>query len=91
MGFKNLSDIGKRTNLSTLVRPRKYTPARQASELPIKAAEALWDDWRRGWPEKVIAKAMQALIGAVYYDGGFLAARRAMVGLDLIIKPPGRQ
>jgi dsRNA-specific ribonuclease len=38
-------------------------------------------------PSRTAARAMRAIIGAIYYDGGLQAARRVMAELGLIIKP----
>jgi len=45
------------------------------------------DDISREDPSRTAARAMRAVIGAVYYDGGLQAARRVMAELALIIKP----
>lgn len=35
--------------------------------------------------EETVARALKAIIGAVYYDGGFLEAKRVLVGLGLVV------
>ena len=47
------------------------------------------DDASREDPSRTAARAMRAIVGAVYYDGGLAAARRMMAQLGLIIKPGG--
>jgi len=41
-------------------------------------------------PERTIARSVQAVIGAVYFDKGFQAAQRVMHNLNLTIKMHGR-
>lgn len=45
------------------------------------------DDATREDPSRTAARAMRAIVGAIYYDGGLQAARRVMAELGLIIKP----
>lgn len=45
------------------------------------------DDASREDPIRTAARAMRAIIGAIYYDGGIQAVRRVMAELRLIIKP----
>ena len=47
------------------------------------------DDMQREDPSRTIHRAMCAIVGAVYYDGGLQAARRLLAELDLIIKLQG--
>jgi hypothetical protein len=47
------------------------------------------DDVQREDPSRTIQRAICAIVGAVYYDGGLEAARRLLAGLNLIIKLPG--
>lgn len=35
---------------------------------------------------RTVARAMRAIIGAVYYDGGMDGVRRVMEGLGLLVK-----
>ena len=51
----------------------------------------LVDDARTEDATRTIERAMQAVIGAVYFDGGFEAARRVMAQLGLTIKAGNEQ
>lgn len=51
----------------------------------------LKDDVKRENASKAVARAVKAIIGAVYYDGGLDAARNVMMQLGLVIKPPSHR
>ena len=40
--------------------------------------------------KKVVAQGVKAIVGAVYYDGGFAEARRVLAGLGLVPRVLGR-
>jgi dsRNA-specific ribonuclease len=82
-GTRNLDKIGRKSTIEYMIRRRAPLRPRQKNNL----LSLLKDDMRREWPEITIARGMRAVIGAVYYDGGYDAARRAMVHLKLIIQP----
>jgi hypothetical protein len=86
IGWRNLDKLGRRTNIEKMIRPREPIRARRKHNI----LSMMKDDAQRENPTRTIARAIRAIIGAVYYDGGFQAARRVLSQLDLIIKSPGR-
>lgn len=81
--WSNLNKIGKKTQIEQMIRPR--APVRPTKRHNIFSLMA--DDAKRDPPNRMVTKAIRAIIGAVYYDGVFEAARRVMCQLELIIKP----
>lgn len=82
--MRNLDSIGRLSQIEKFV--RAMMPIRTAKKRNIFSL--LKDDVVREDPSRTIARAMRAIIGAVYYDGQLAAARRVMAELDLIIKLP---
>jgi len=80
----NLSKVGTQSKIERFVRPKK--PLRPSKKTNIFAL--LKDDVQFEDPSRVIARAIRAIIGAVYYDGGMAAAKRVMASLMLTIKLP---
>ena len=78
----NLFKVGKNTKIESWVRNKM--PKREGkTRNPLKM---LIDDAATEDPTRTIERAMKAIIGAVYFDGGFEAARRVMAHLGLTIK-----
>ncbi|KAN0093650.1 Ribonuclease III domain containing protein [Hyaloscypha variabilis] len=83
IGRKNLAYVCWKSKIEKFVRRKK--PLR-----PTKRKNILFlmkDDASREDPSRTAARAMRAIVGAVYYDGGLQAARRVIAELGLIIKP----
>ncbi len=71
------------TKIEKFVRRKKpLRPTKRKNILSL-----MKDDVSREDPLRTAARAMKAVMGAVYYDGGLQAARRVMAELALIIKP----
>ncbi|RDL32944.1 uncharacterized protein BP5553_08383 [Venustampulla echinocandica] len=82
--FRNLDQLGRTTKLERFVRPKLYLR-------PTRRRNPLWllkDDVQREDPSRTIARAVCAIIGAAYYDGGLEAAKGVMAELDLVINMP---
>lgn len=85
IGRKNLAYVCWRAKIEKFVRKKK--PLRPTKRNNIFSL--VKDDASREDPSRTAARAMRAIVGAVYYDGGLAAARRMMAQLGLIIKPGG--
>jgi dsRNA-specific ribonuclease len=83
VGRKNLAYICWKSQMEKFVRRKK--PLRPTKRKNIFSV--VKDDASREDPSRTAARAMRAIIGAIYYDGGLQAARRVMAELGLIIKP----
>jgi dsRNA-specific ribonuclease len=86
IGHQNLDKLGRRTKIESMIRPK--APLRASKKHNIFSL--LKEDAQGEDPSRTIARAIKAIIGAVYYDGGLQAAQRVMSGMDLILKPPQR-
>ncbi|KAK0115591.1 hypothetical protein ONS95_000136 [Cadophora gregata] len=87
IGRSNLFKVGKNTKIESWVRnkmPKQEGKTRNPFRLLV-------DDVRTEDATRTIERAMQAIIGAVYFDGGFEAARRVMAQLGLTIKAGNEQ
>lgn len=83
IGRKNLARIAWTTKIEKFVRRKKpLRPAKKKNPFSL-----IKDDTLREDPSRTAARAVRAIIGAVYYDSGLQAARRVMAELSLIIKP----
>jgi dsRNA-specific ribonuclease len=83
IGRRNLAYVCWKSKIEKFVRRKK--PLR-----PTKRKNILFlvkDDASREDPSRTATRAMRAIVGAVYYDGGLRAARRVVAELGLIIKP----
>lgn len=87
VGRSNLFKVGKNTKIESWVR-NKMPKQEGKTRNPFKL---LVDDARTEDATRTIERAMQAVIGAVYFDGGFEAARRVMAQLGLTIKAGNQQ
>ncbi|KAL5314549.1 hypothetical protein ACEPPN_017189 [Leptodophora sp. 'Broadleaf-Isolate-01'] len=74
VGRGNLFKVGKNTKIESWVR-NKMLKQEGKTRNPFRL---LVDDARTEDATRTIERAMQAVIGAVYFDGGFEAARRTM-------------
>jgi dsRNA-specific ribonuclease len=83
IGTRNLAHICFKSKVEKFVRRKK--PLRPSKRKNIFSA--VKDDASREDPSRTAARAMRAVIGAIYYDGGIQAVRRVMAELGLIIKP----
>lgn len=86
IGRENLSRIGEDSGIQRWIHPKRpLPPSHESSVLRL-----LMDDMRavKGDkdPKRIIARAMRALIGAVYLDGGIMAAGNVMTELRLLIR-----
>lgn len=86
IGRENLARIGEDSGIQRWIHPRRpLPPSQQMSMLRL-----LMDDMRAVTgekdPKRIIARAMRALIGAVYLDGGIIAAEKVMTELRLLIR-----
>ncbi|KAL3422214.1 RNase [Phlyctema vagabunda] len=79
---RSLGKIGKQTRIEAFVRPM----------MPLRKKN-LWtvvkDDVKREDTSVTIARALVAIIGAVFYDGGLVAVRKVMVDLGLEVRAAG--
>lgn len=83
VGRKNLTKIAWTTKIEKFVRRKKpLRPTKKRNPFSLMKDDTLRED-----PSRTAARAMRAIIGAVYYDGGLHVARRVMAELALIIKP----
>ncbi|KAG4433972.1 hypothetical protein IFR05_010552 [Cadophora sp. M221] len=87
VGRGNLFKVGKNTKIESWVR-NKMPKQEGKTKNPFRL---LVDDAKTEDATKTIERAMQAIIGAVYFDGGFEAARRTMAQLGLTIKVGNEQ
>jgi dsRNA-specific ribonuclease len=74
------------TKLQQYIRPRAILQGSQSRNwirLIVNDFKVLGCD-----PGRTIANGIKAIIGAVYFDGGFESARRVMAQFGLIIKVP---
>lgn len=87
IGRSNLFKVGKNTKIESWVRnklPKHEGKTRNVFRLLV-------EDVKTEDATRTIERAMQAIIGAVYFDGGFEAARRVMAALGLTIKAGNEQ
>jgi dsRNA-specific ribonuclease len=88
LSITNLNNIGRNSkhggSIERMVRPR--APIRRSKRNNV--LELLKDDVKGIGQDqnRQIARAIKAIIGAVYFDGGFEAARRVMAQLTLTIR-----
>lgn len=90
LSTKNLSGIGKTSqtgaSLEQMVRPRaplRASKRKNMFHVLRKDVQAVGHDG-----DRLIARAVKAIIGAVYFDGGYDAVRRVMAQLGLSIQAP---
>lgn len=77
-----LDKTGRETGIERFVRPK--APLRESQQKnPVKMMLA--GDNKK----KVVAQAVKAVLGAVYYDGGFGEAKRVCVGLGIVPRGGG--
>lgn len=70
-------------SIERMVRPKApLRPSKRRNVLELLKEDVQNVGHERG---KQIARAMKAIIGAVYFDGGYEAARRVMAQLSLTI------
>ena len=83
VGRRNLAYVAWKSKIEKFVRRKKpLRPTKRRNLFSLVKDDAVRED-----PSRTAARAIRAIIGAVYYDGGIQAARRAMAELQLIIKP----
>ncbi|KAE9368782.1 hypothetical protein N431DRAFT_444189 [Stipitochalara longipes BDJ] len=85
IGRKSLAYVCWKSKIEKFVRRKK--PLRPTKRKNIFSL--MKDDASREDPSRTAARAMRAIVGAVYYDSGLQAARRVVAELGLIIKPGG--
>lgn len=90
LSTKNLSAIGKTSqsgaSLEQMVRPRApLRPSKRKNLFHVlrEDVQAVGHDG-----DRLIARAIKAIIGAAYFDGGFDAVRIVMAQLGLSIQAP---
>jgi dsRNA-specific ribonuclease len=88
LSTRNLSTVGKFSkyggSIERMIRPRaalRPSKRRNVLELFKDDVQAVGHD-----RDRQIARAIKAIIGAVYFDGGYEAARRVMAQLRLTIQ-----
>ena len=84
IGRRNLDRLGRATKIEKFIRPRQPLPATKRKNILY----LLKEDAHFEYPDRVIARGVKAIIGAVYFDGGYQAVRRTMVALSLAIRLP---
>ncbi|KAH8813122.1 ribonuclease III domain-containing protein [Xylogone sp. PMI_703] len=81
---RHLDQIGRKTKIEKYIRPRKpLQPSKRRNILALLKEDVQTEDRSR-----TVARAMRAIIGAVFYDGGLEAVRKVMGILDLSFKAP---
>jgi len=79
-----LSRVGSQSKIERFVRPKMIPrPSSKRNVFALLKEDVQFED-----PSRVVARAIRAIIGAVYYDGGMAAASRVMASLMLTIKLP---
>ncbi|KAE8450641.1 hypothetical protein EG329_005985 [Mollisiaceae sp. DMI_Dod_QoI] len=86
IGRRNLAKIGEHSEIQRWIRPRMALPPSQQRSLFRLLKQDLQTVTRQDDPSSTIARAMRALIGAVYLDGGILAVDKVMMELRLLIR-----
>ncbi|KUJ24401.1 uncharacterized protein LY89DRAFT_551177, partial [Mollisia scopiformis] len=81
----NLASVGNHSGFQKWIRPRKPLPPSQQRNVMLMIKDDLRALTGEKDPKRVIARAMRALIGAVYLDGGREAAVDVMRELRLLI------
>lgn len=84
LGWRNLDRLGRTSRLEQFVRP-KMRPEGSKGKNPWYLVK---DDIAREDPTRTVARAAKAVVGAVYFDGGYSAVRMVMEVLDLVIRVP---
>lgn len=79
--------LGKTSKIEQFIRPEKPLERTQKSNVMA----LLKKDLQSEDTSRTIARAIKAIIGAVYYDGGLDAARRMMDSLSLTIRGRGHR
>ncbi|KAG9230839.1 hypothetical protein BJ875DRAFT_471050 [Amylocarpus encephaloides] len=82
----NFERIGDVSGIEKYIRPR--APLARSKRHNLLALGK--DDIKREHGTVSISRGIEAIVGAVYYDGGIDPARQVMANLDLIIKMPQR-
>lgn len=88
LGWRNLDRLGRVSGLEQFVRPRMRPAGESRGKRVLLAFK---DDFEREDPTRTVARAVEAVVGAVYFDGGFEAVRVVMEYLDLVIRVLRRQ
>jgi dsRNA-specific ribonuclease len=83
IGRKNLAYVCWKAKIEKFVRRKK--PLRPTKRKNIFSV--VKDDASREDPSRTAARAIRAIIGAIYYDGGLQSARRVMAEMGFSIKP----
>lgn len=81
LGRTTLYNRGKDTKIEQFIRPQLPLPQTKRKNV----IALLKDDVKREDPIRTIARAMRAIIAAVYYDGGLDAARRVMHNMSMTL------
>jgi dsRNA-specific ribonuclease len=87
IGIENLAAVGTDTKIERWIRPRQGLPPSHQRNLMKLFGEDL-TKVREKDPKRVIARAMQALMGAAQLDGGQEVAEKVMTELKLLIRYP---
>ncbi|KAF8848940.1 hypothetical protein BDZ45DRAFT_697976 [Acephala macrosclerotiorum] len=81
---ENLVKVGNKSNIQRWIRPRRrLAPSRQRNLLAMMGRDVS-DTFGKHDAPSTIERAMQALIGAVYYDGGIEVVKKVMMELRLL-------
>lgn len=86
IGRENLARIGEDSGIQRWIRPRRPLPPSRQSSIVRLLMDDAWALKGEKDPRRIIARAMRALIGAVYLDGGDMAATTVMTNLKLLIR-----
>lgn len=82
---RNLSAVGKSSlaggSIERLIRPRAPLPPSKRKNVPHILKDDKQSVGHDG--DRLIARAIKAIIGVVYFDGGYEAAKRVMTQLKL--------
>jgi len=79
----NLGRVGRLSKIEQFVRRKK-------PQVKHRTFSALFKENSEEWPGKTIARAVKAVIGAVYWDGELEAVKNVMRQLDISIEAAER-
>ncbi|CZR55489.1 uncharacterized protein PAC_05377 [Phialocephala subalpina] len=83
---KNLVAVGQESKIQRWIRPRRgLAPSNQQNPLALIRRD-ISDTFGGHYGPRAIERAMEALIGAVYYDGGIEAVKKVMMELRPLIR-----
>lgn len=77
--------VGEESKIQRWIRPRRRLPPSRRRNLIAQMKRDASNTYGGHDAPSTIERAMQALIGAVYYDGGIEAVRKVMFELRLLV------